>query len=115
MIKRQASDGVLSSAELLAAMRSKRSLSPEADGADPVSQTWIEQNSDYMEMIRDIRSFVACGASVDGQASTSELLDQFRSRIPMQTTAKFKSMLKQLCSLHKIDGVGIWKLKPEFQ
>ena len=97
-------------------MRSKRPISPGTNESDsnPILPGTVA-DEENVELIRDIRCFVACGAAVDGQASTNEILEQFRARIPVETTARFKSMLKQLCSFHKIDGIGIWKLKPEYQ
>jgi len=67
------------------------------------------------ELLRDIRDFVACGATVDGQATTREILDRFRTRISSDSTAKFRALLKQVCTLQKLDGVGVWKLKTDFQ
>ena len=114
------SSAVESSAELLARMRSQNSLiSPTSlsHNSDTVNVEDISANTDpeVTELLRDIRDFVACGGSVDGQATTKEILDHFRTRIPSESTAKFKALLKQVCTLQKVDGVGIWKLKRDFQ
>jgi len=114
------SSGVESSAELLSRMRAQNTLispsSPSRNG-DAVITEAIFANTDpqIADLLRDIRDFVACGSSVDGQATTREILDQFRTRIPSELTAKFKALLKQVCTLQKVDGVGIWKLKHDFQ
>lgn len=67
------------------------------------------------ELLDDIRTFVAFGASVDGRATTDEIVAQFRDRLPEQTSALFKQMLMQICEFHRLpSGQGIWKLIPEF-
>jgi len=119
LLQRSVSNGVVSSAYLISQLRSKMPLSPSrvdnSSDNDQTPQSWTNSDAESEELIRDIRNFVACGASIDGQATTNEILEQFRSRIPIETTAKFKSMLKQVCSFCKIDGVGVWKLKPQYQ
>jgi len=104
-----AAAAVSSSAELLARMRSQN---PDADYIDAVATNTDPQ---IAELLRDIRDFVAFGSSIDGQATTKEILDHFRARVSSELTAKFKALLKQVCTLQKVDGVGIWKLKHDFQ
>jgi len=111
---------VESSADLLARMRSQNilvSLSSPSHDTVSVDAADVPANTDPMisELLRDIRDFVACGGSVDGQATTKEILDHFGTRISSELTAKFKALLKQVCTLHKSDGVGTWKLKHDFQ
>lgn len=77
-------------------------------GAAPVV---VDKNQ---ELLDDIRTFVAFGASVDGRATTDEIVAQFRDRLPEQTSALFKQMLMQICEFHRLpSGQGIWKLIPE--
>jgi len=114
------SSAVSSSAELLSRMRSQNflgSLHSSGHNNDTVNTEAVPANTDphIAELLRDIRDFVACGGSVDGQATTKEILAHFRTRIPSELTAKFKALLKQVCTLQKVDGVGIWKLKGDFQ
>lgn len=114
------SSAVASSAELLARMRSQNAVvsldsSGHEDGAVNVDDVPTVTDPHTEELLRDIRDFVACGCSVDGQATTREILDHFRTRIPLELTARFKALLKQVCTLQKVDGVGIWKLKQDFQ
>jgi len=89
-----------------------RSQNRDVDYTDAVAANTDPQ---VTELLRDIRDFVACGSSVDGQATTKEILDHFRARVPSELTAKFKALLKQVCTLQKVDGVGVWKLKDDFQ
>jgi len=107
---------VESSAELLARMRSQNALVSSSSETDTVNVGDVSANTDpqIAELLRDIRDFVACGCSIDGQATTKEILDHFRTRIQSELTAKFKALLKQVCTLQKVDGVGIWKLKHDF-
>jgi len=101
-------------------MRSQHSLYSQGSpsrNSDAVNTEPVPANTDpqIAELLRDIRDFVACGSSVDGQATTKEILDHFRTRVPSELTAKFKALLKQVCTLQKVEGVGIWKLKDDFQ
>jgi len=108
------------SAELLAHMRSQNTLISSTASTrddDSVNMEAVPPDTDpeIAELLRDIRDFVACGANVDGQATTKEIIDHFRTRVSAELTAKFKALLKQVCMLQKIDGVGVWKLKQDFQ
>lgn len=85
------------------------------DDAATTQDAAMDTDPQIADLLQDIRDFVACGASVDGQATTKEILDQFRTRIPSDLTAKFKALLKEVCTLQKIDDVGVWKLKSDFQ
>lgn len=114
------SSAIMSSAELLARMRSQNTLIPSSASNrddDNVNVDTVPVNTDpqVAELLRDIRDFVACGSSVDGQATTKEIIEHFRTRVSSELTAKFKALLKQVCVLEKIDGVGVWKLKEDFQ
>lgn len=71
---------------------------------------------EHDELLVDIRNFVAFQASVDGQATTDELLLGFKAKLPPKDSALFKSMLNQICTFHRDFGSeGIWRLKPEFR
>ena len=68
------------------------------------------------ELLDDIRTFISFGASVEGRATTDEIVSQFRDRLPPQTSALFKQMLMQICEFHRLpSGQGTWKLTPDFQ
>jgi len=117
---RRTTPAIESSAELLSRMRSQNafisSSSPSrGDDAATTQDAAMDTDPQIADLLQDIRDFVACGASVDGQATTKEILDQFRTRIPSDLTAKFKALLKEVCTLQKIDDVGVWKLKSDFQ
>jgi len=100
-------------------MRSQNALisldaSDRDDATAEVQHTPANTDPQITELLRDIRDFVACGSFVDGQATTKEIIDHFRTRIPASLTPKFKALLKQVCTLHRIDGVGVWKLRQDF-
>ena len=117
---------VMSSADLLQRMRERNfARSNEQTAGDtnatssavsqaPAAVTSASDAAD-IEMMTEVRNFIAFGASVDGRAETRELLAEFSGRLPAHDSAKFKAMLKQLCTLHKDAGVGVWHLKPEFR
>lgn len=72
-------------------------------------------DKDDLELITDIRNYVAYQAHMDGRASTQELLEEFKKKIPANEAAKFKAMLKQVCDYDKVNGVGMWFLKPAYK
>lgn len=68
------------------------------------------------DLISDIRSYIAFQARVDGQATTDELLAQFKDKLPPKNAAVFKSMLNKICTFHReVSNDGVWILKPEFR
>ncbi|CAL4247908.1 unnamed protein product, partial [Meganyctiphanes norvegica] len=69
-----------------------------------------------IELLTDIRNFIAFQAEVDGKASTKEIIDKFKDRLPKEQTHNFKALLKQICSFHReSSGEGIWQLVEEFR
>ncbi|KAK7076758.1 DNA excision repair protein ERCC-6 [Halocaridina rubra] len=124
--------GGMSSAQLLSRMyqRNKTVGSLELDeaGSDsgydpdyPSTATLAEEVVDpdmqeNIDLLADIRNFVAFQAEVDGSASTQEIINRFKSRLPPQQTPFFKALLTQICDFHrKPTGEGIWSLKGEFR
>ena len=68
------------------------------------------------ELLKDIHQFVTFQGEVDGQATTAELLGEFKERLPKNSNAVFKAMLTKICNFHRnSSGVGVWKLKQEFR
>lgn len=123
----QSSSGVMSSGQLLARMKQRNHMikmqaneeehQPRDDNVD--SGDTNEDNGSaegaQIELITEIRNFVAFQCAIDGQATTEELLNEFKNKLPPQDSAKFKFMLKQICFFDKNNGIGIWSLKPEFR
>ena len=122
-----ATPNLMSSNELLSRMRTRNRLAldeevPEDEDDDEdfgfqrdrrrISR---EIDKDDLELITDIRNYVAFQAHVDGRAATQELLEEFKRRVPANESAKFKAMLKQVCDYEKVNGVGMWFLKQEFK
>lgn len=98
----------MSSKELLSRMRNRKVSSDPNQDIDFVEP-------DNIEFISEIRNFIAFQCSIDGQATTQELLTEFKDRIPANESAKFKSMLKEICSFIRRDGIGIWRLKGDYR
>ncbi|XP_069685202.1 DNA excision repair protein ERCC-6-like [Periplaneta americana] len=113
----------MSSSELLSRMRARNRLlepvmeEPEQEntGEDAQEETVTPSSGsvqeDHMELLTDIRNFVAFGASVDGRATTQEILSQFSNRLPPGSSPLFKFMLSEVCEFHRMpSGEGVWKL-----
>ncbi|XP_043912706.1 DNA excision repair protein ERCC-6 [Protopterus annectens] len=115
----------LSSASLLAKMRSRNHLSfakktqEQLDEEDlNTSQSSSEPvvPTEHDELLVDLRNFIAFQARIDGQASTQEVLQEFEPKLSPAQSAVFRELLRNLCTFHRNqDGKGVWKLKPEFR
>ena len=114
------------SADLIAAIKKrKRPILPiptevpdesnENPGAVRRPENLDHVNEEHVEMLREIREFLAFRAAVDGQASTDELLAEFGNKLPAKDSPLFKQMLNQLCTFRRVEGKGIWRLKLEFR
>lgn len=120
-----ATPNLMSSSELFQRMRNRNwaALGNEPDHDDdddysphPHSAGFVAHlDPTDLELITDIRNYVAFQSHMDGRASTQELLQEFKSQVPPQKSAQFKAMLKQICDFERLNGVGMWFLKPEFK
>ncbi len=109
-----------SSQDLLSRMRNRNRFLPgeapfASDGGNGAQSRARQGDSDHVELLADIRNFVAFQARRDGQATTSELIERFSSRVPPKNSPLFKSLLNEICDFEKRSkGEGIWRLKSEF-
>ena len=129
----ESNDGpILSAKELLALIRNRKRplIEPPAlpppepfPGDDlvieapptPQDTTIPDVKAEYVELLREIREFIAFRAMVDGQASTTELISEFGDKLPAKNSPLFKQMLNQLCTHRQVEGQRIWRLKLEFR
>ena len=129
--KKNKAESVMSSAELLGIMQSRNKLvstvpleeqqeeesdlfRPDQQRQASTRQTGTVGHAE-MELLADIRNFVAFQAKVDGEASTAELVTKFQRSLPSQQSPLFKALLQQICKFYRnYEGKGMWKLKPEF-
>jgi DNA excision repair protein ERCC-6 len=85
-----------------------------ADNMPAPSSAFVQE--EHIELLTDIRNFVAFGASVDGRASTQEILARFSERLPPGSSPLFRFMLSEVCEFHRMpSGEGIWRLRNEFR
>ena len=75
----------------------------------------VVADSSSVEQLREIRDFIACQCSKDGQATTAELIGRFSGTAHDRNQSTFKSMLKEICEFYRDHGTGIWRLKPEYR
>lgn len=112
--KKGSSQQLMSSEELLSRIHARNFLLPDYDYDGPGTSS--VRGEDNMELLADIRNFVAFCGMVDGQATTQELVDRFKDRLPPGNSPLFKAMLQQICDFQRApDGVGLWRLKAEFR
>lgn len=104
----EASSTPASSSELLACIRARK----PAESSEPFLETG---DGEFDGLLSDLQTFVAFGARVDGQASTSEVLAAFKDKVHGRAPV-FKALLSKICEFHRQgDGEGVWKLRPEFR
>ncbi|XP_040577120.1 DNA excision repair protein ERCC-6 [Lepeophtheirus salmonis] len=97
----------MSAAELLSKIKKRNSYSENGDACS---------SDEGSELLADIRNYVAFQANIDGEATTQELVDRFKSRLPSHKSHLFKALLKQLCDFNRDSfSVGKWTLKEEFR
>ena len=86
----------------------------EAGTSGQTADPGVEQGT--MDLLADVRNFVAFQAEADGEASTVELVSRFKRSLPSQQSPLFKAFLQQICDFSRNhEGKGIWRLKQEFR
>lgn len=121
----------LSSSSLLAKMRVRNHLNipssqrgeaeqeeEEEEGVSgaPGQSVAAAEPTEHDELLVDVRNFVAFQASVDGQASTQEVLEYFKPRLTQRQAPVFRELLRSICDFHRSSGQeGTWKLKESFR
>ena len=116
VVKKNEADVEEGSGSLLARIRERNLLLLEEDDENATSALPPSVTDSNQELLDDIRTFISFGASVEGRATTDEIITKFHDRLPPQTSALFKQMLMQICEFHRLpSGQGIWKLIADFQ
>ena len=122
----------MTSSELLSRMHARnRLLEPVAAQETERTQEEVQEHNpensipttssvaareEHIELLTDIRNYVAFGASVNGRASTREILSEFTERLPSGSSPLFKFMLNEVCEFHRMpSGEGVWRLRNEFR
>lgn len=116
----EASRTLPSSTSLLAKMRARNHLTlsqvletDESCGPGPAPPSVPTEHDD---LLVEMRNFIAFQAGSDGQATTTELLQEFQSKLSSAQTVVFRELLRNLCTFHRsTSGDGVWKLKPDFR
>uniref|UniRef100_A0A4W3GV51 DNA excision repair protein ERCC-6 n=1 Tax=Callorhinchus milii TaxID=7868 RepID=A0A4W3GV51_CALMI len=110
-----------SSSSLLAKMRARnyltlfQKLEDEEEDSEPTAGP-PPISTEHDELLVEMRNFIAFQASIDGQATTQELLQEFQAKLSTAQTVIFRELLINLCTFHRTaSGEGTWKLKPAFR
>ncbi|XP_029465477.1 DNA excision repair protein ERCC-6 [Rhinatrema bivittatum] len=117
----ESSSAALSSSSLLAKIRTRNHLlrqrTDNEEGASTQQTATLQPAAtEHDELLVDIRNFLAFQAQVDGQASTRELLQEFKPKLSASQTCIFRELLRNLCTFNRgFNGEGVWRLKPEFR
>ncbi|XP_037322126.2 DNA excision repair protein ERCC-6 [Pungitius pungitius] len=117
----------LSSSSLLAKIKARNHLSmpssrgeeaeeEQEDAAAPGTSSPPAPPTEHDELLVDVRNFMAFQASVDGQASTQEVLEYFKPRLTEKQAPVFRELLRSICDFQRTSGQeGIWRLKEHFR
>ncbi|KAK3608200.1 hypothetical protein CHS0354_039216 [Potamilus streckersoni] len=109
----KSSSGLIGSQDLLNKMKTRNEIfktMEQGGSGDPGLP-----DNDSFQLINNLRNFIMFEARMIGQATTQEILDEFGSKLPPSDSAKFRAMLHSICDLEKKDGIGYWKLRPDFR
>ncbi|XP_071985400.1 DNA excision repair protein ERCC-6 isoform X2 [Engystomops pustulosus] len=111
------SNSALSSSNLLSRMKARNHLLlPPRDDAEIGAGPHTADPTEHDELLADMRNFIAFQAQQDGEASTQELLQEFEQKLSPSQSCVFRELLRKLCTFHrKSAGLGVWRLRPEFQ
>ncbi|GIY56968.1 DNA excision repair protein ERCC-6 [Caerostris darwini] len=102
-----------SSSDLLLAIRNRKAVLGLNDSTSAVN---IQQlRTEHDELLTDLRCFISFQSAVNGQATTKELIEAFKHKIPISQTAVFKALLTKLCTFSRNSGDGTWYLRDEFK
>lgn len=89
---------------------------PPATGVERETASELRLTTAYDDLLVDIRNFIAFQCTVDGEATTEEVLRTFKDRVPPKDSAVFKALLEKICVFNRnIHGTGVWQLKGEFR
>jgi len=116
----------MTSSDLLARMKNRNMLVSSVPSSEQPQQEDLfrveerpkaeEAKQTDVDLLTDIRNFVAFQAKEDGEASTGELVAKFQRSLPSQQSPLFKAFLNQICDFRRDqDGRGMWRLKAEFR
>ncbi|GIY20294.1 DNA excision repair protein ERCC-6 [Caerostris extrusa] len=85
---------IASSSDLLLAIRNRKDVLGSNDSTSAVN---IQQlRTEHDELLTDLRCFISFQSAVNGQATTKELIEAFKHKIPISQTAVFKSTINQI-------------------
>ena len=72
----------------------------------------IERTVDMSKMIKD---YLLQTSATFNKANTEQIVDYFKDKLRKEDTAKFKTVLKKLCSYDKNNSnIGYWRLRDEY-
>ena len=106
--------GIMSSSQLLMRMKTRTERADESEEeCEAPSDPEVSANVD---LLSDIRNFIAFQARIDGRATTQEIIDRFNERLPSGKSHIFRALLKKICDFRKDShGEGWWHIKQEFR
>ena len=66
-------------------------------------------------MSKMIKDYLLQTSATFNKATTEQIVDCFKDKLRKEDTAKFKTVLKKLCSYDKNnDNIGYWRLRDEY-
>uniref|UniRef100_T1IM14 DNA excision repair protein ERCC-6 n=1 Tax=Strigamia maritima TaxID=126957 RepID=T1IM14_STRMM len=108
------STSVSSTQELLSKLKERDCLEKgDSESDEENAAIAIQPNTEYDELLVDMRNFIAFQSAVNGQAATQEILEHFKAKLPNEKSSVFKALLYQICDFSKENRM--WYLKSDFR
>ena len=111
-LKQRKLEGALTVAPIPKKSGSTSSSSSQEAGKEADKKTRVADES----LMQDIVTFIKYHSTNPGEATTEELVSQFREELGVGKNAIFKAMLRQVCSRAQdsVTGKTLWTLNAEF-
>lgn len=104
------SDSV-SSNQILSKMRARNNILPDEEAG---TSTEVPE-TEHDELLAEVTQFVLSGATVPGQATSQEIVERFKTKLPQENSSVFRAMLRRICDFSRGNSKkGVWKLKSDF-
>ncbi|GMH43692.1 hypothetical protein BSKO_11614 [Bryopsis sp. KO-2023] len=109
--------GAPTSSSILSQMRSRKNgaISAGRDSGGPSRSTPAGSPSKSVLADRWMRQVVTFLCRRGGEASSSEVISHFQKEVSPENMALFRSILKQVATLHRKQKGGVWVIKNEFK
>ncbi|KAK2714735.1 hypothetical protein QYM36_009077 [Artemia franciscana] len=91
----------------------RRDAESEEEVEEPVPV--LQEDDPNLELLREIRNYLLFAAPEVGEATTEDITNEFKDKLPLGNAPLFRALLHEICEFSKEEGRGLWKILPEFR